>query len=62
MQLLSWEIIGQESMLGTSVIRGILWLVQQLEDVYLAVNGVEMCQHVSHLFCFVRKYFTLNKT
>ena len=53
MQLLSREIIGQESMLGTSVIRGILWLVQQSEDVYLAVNGVEMCQHVSHLFCFV---------
>ena len=53
MQLLSREIIGQESMLGTSVIRGIVWLVQQSEDVYLTVNGVEMCQHVSHVYCFV---------
>ena len=49
MQSLSPEIIGQESMLGTSVIRGILWLVHQSDDVYPAVNGVDMCQHVSHL-------------
>ena len=49
MQLLSREIIGQESMLGTSVIRGILWLAQQSEDVYPVGNGVDMCQHVSHL-------------
>lgn len=49
MQLLSAKarITGQENMLDTSAIRGILWLVLRSEDAYPAVNGVDMYQLVS---------------
>ena len=60
MRSLSTGITGQENMSGTSVIRDILWLVQRSEDVYPAVNGVDMCQHVSHLNLFLPKEFSLN--
>ena len=60
MRSLSTGITGQENMSGTSVIQDILWLVQRSEDVYPAVNGVDMCQHVSHLNLFLLKEFFLN--
>lgn len=49
MHLLSAKarIAGQESMLGTSAIRDILWLVLRSEDACPAVNGVDMYQLVS---------------
>ena len=49
MQLLSAKarITGQENILDTSAIRGILWLVLRSEDAYPAVNGVDMYQLVS---------------
>ena len=37
-------------MSDTSVIQDILWLVQQSEDAYPAVNGVEMHQHVRIIY------------
>ena len=48
MQMLSPGITGQGSMLDTSVTRDIVWLVQRSEDVYPAVNGVDMHRNVSH--------------
>ena len=48
MQLLSPGITGQGSMSDTSVTRDIVWLVHRLEDVYPAVNGVDMHRNVSH--------------
>ena len=61
MQLLSAKarITGQESMLGTSAIRGILWLVPRSEDACLAVNGVDIYQLVSQ--SLLQEYKTRKK-
>ena len=61
MQLLSAKarITGQENMLDTSAIRGILWLVLRSEDAYPAVNGVDMYQLVSQ--SLMQEYKTRKK-